>query len=187
MAVENENAVPARRNVRNPRGSVQERPREVGGRRRRRRAGARDERQDEDADEERVPKPDAETVHDRPPVLVPASRPLCPRRQMTTGVSNVEAYLSTTLVLLPGTGRTQGAGRRGSLSRSEPRSMLRFRIFPVALSGSSRYEIRSPSKGNAVRSGWWTAPSARMCARFTSAAAAGRQASAALASLLLLR
>ena len=48
--------------------------------------------------------------------------------------------------------------------------MLRFRIFPVALFGRSRYEIRSPSKSNAVRSGWWTAPSARTCARFTSAA-----------------
>ena len=31
------------------------------------------------------------------PLLVPAFRALCLRRQMTTGVSNVEGYLSNTL------------------------------------------------------------------------------------------
>ena len=87
---------------------------------------------DEDDDEERVPKPDAETVHDRPPVLVPASRPLCPRRQMTMGVSNVEAYLSTTLILLPGRADSGCGGGASLAERAEVNAPF---SFPVALSG----------------------------------------------------
>ncbi len=126
MAVEDENAVPARRNVRDPRSSVRERPREVG-------ASTPTPTEPVPATSVRTRTTTRSVLRSQMPrrftidlpLLVPASRPLCLRRQMTMGVSNVEGYLSTTLILSQGRGGLRVRGDGAVCSRSGPRSMLR--------------------------------------------------------------